>query len=392
MSLSNVRIARLATVPYFVATQLKGQIEHQARTGADVVVLTSAGPELSRLKWNERLRYVHVEIPRSLHPFKDLVALIKLIKAFRRERFDIVHSTTPKAGFLAAIAGKFSGVRVRLHTFTGQPWATRSGPIVWAARFADKVICSLNTRCYADSASQKDFLVESAIAKPEKIGVIGSGSLAGVDLTRFDRNRFPPEHRGILRAELGIGEQSKLVLFVGRICADKGIAELLEAFQQVIDSGIDSDLVLVGPFDHGTREGSDISPDSVSGRKRVHHVDYSETPERYFAIADLLCLPSYREGFGTVVIEAAAMGVPALGTDIYGLRDAIADGISGVLVSPKNPQALAKAMTTLLGSSATLERLGKAARDRAAALFDARIVNELLTDEYTRLLTKADDR
>jgi glycosyltransferase involved in cell wall biosynthesis len=246
----------------------------------------------------------------------------------------------------------------------------------------------LNTHCYADSASQRDFLIENGIVRPEKIGVIGVGSIAGVDLGRFTRERFSPEQRRKIRAELGISERSKLVLFIGRICAEKGIAELLEAFQRVLDAGIDSDLLLVGPIDLAARDTVAMSASTLADHKRVHHVGYTDSPESYYAIADLLCLPSYREGFGTVVIEAASMGVPALGTDIYGLRDAIADGLSGVLVPPKDAVALAEALATLLKSSQTLEKMGKAARARSEALFDARIVSEKLIDEYQRLLKK----
>lgn len=386
-SLDGVRIARVSTVPYFIATQLKAQVEQLAAEGADVTIIASAGPELSRIGWRDNLRAVQVEIPRSFSPIRDLKALLALIVVFRRNRFQIVHSTTPKAGLLCAIAGVVCGVPIRLHTFTGQPWVTLTGPMAWAARSADTLICRLNTLCFADSPGQRQFLVDEGIGEPAKISVLGAGSIAGVDHTRFDRSRFSEQERQTVRSQLGISEQSKVVLFLGRICRDKGIAELLDAFQLALDKGLDADLLLVGPMDARGDGDDDLVPSSIAGRLRVHHVGYTDTPERYLAVSDLLCLPSYREGFGTVIIEAAAMGVPTLGTDIYGVRDAIADNLTGVLVPPKNVAALAGELVRLLSSPEILATMGREAHRRSLANFDADLVNSKLVEEYRRMLS-----
>ena len=387
-TLDGVRIARVSTVAYFMATQLKGQVERLADEAAEVSVITSAGPELSRIAWSDNLRAVEVEIPRSFSPFKDFRALLALIAIFRREQFEIVHSTTPKAGLLCAIAGFVCRVPIRLHTFTGQPWVTLTGLMAWAARSTDRLICRLNLLCYADSFSQRQFMIDERIATPAKISVLGAGSIAGVDHSRFARARFSEQQRQSIRNELGIAGDAKLVLFLGRICRDKGVSELLEAFDQARSEGLDADLLVVGPFDERNDADDELLTPDIAGRARVHHVGYTDMPERYLAVADLLCLPSYREGFGTVIIEAAAMGVPTLGTDIYGIRDAVADNVTGVLVPPKDAVALGRELVRILSAPEILAKMGEAARTRSLANFDADLVNGKLVDEYRRLLVR----
>ncbi|WP_036992650.1 glycosyltransferase family 4 protein [Metapseudomonas furukawaii] len=385
-SLNNVRVARVSTVPYFVATQLKGQIERLAASGAQTVVITSPGEELSRIDWSERLTLELIEIPRSPHPLKDLLALFRLFMAFRRQKFNIIHSTTPKAGLLSAISSFLARVPIRLHTFTGQPWVGLSGPLAWFARSSDKVIGRLSTHCYADSESQCEFLVSTGVIKRNKISVIGAGSLAGVSLSRFNPARFSQTDKNELRAELGISEGSRIVLFVGRICKDKGIFELLEAFRRALGAGVNAELLLVGPIDQGRDDVDSLSLADLSGQAKVHHVGYTDCPEKYMAIADLLCLPSYREGFGTVVIEAAAMGVPTLGTAIYGLTDAIVNGETGVLVPPRDSEALCGEMIRLLSCPELLAGMGKSAYSRCLKCFDAEVINGQVLEEYERLM------
>lgn len=385
MSRLEARIARISTVPFFVLTQLKRQIEDIAQAGADVTVITSSGPELENFAWNEHLRPLVIEIPRQFRPWQDLMALFHLIGAFRRGGYDIIHSTTPKAGLLSSIAGRIAGVPIRLHTFTGQTWITLKGPMHHAARLADRMIGLFTTQCYADSASQRDFLIASGIVAAERIDVLGGGSLAGIDVGRFDIDRFPPDTRHTLRGTLGIATDAPLILFVGRICEDKGLGELLEALAIIRGRDIPAELLLVGPFE---AQQTALARDVVLAQPGVHHVDFTAQPERYMAIADVLALPSYREGFGTVVIEAAAMGVPAVGSKIYGLCDAIVDNETGMLVPARDAPALANDLAMLLTSPNRRRAMAKAARDRSRTLFDSRIVSAAVVAEYHRILDR----
>ncbi|MDR6917754.1 glycosyltransferase involved in cell wall biosynthesis [Pseudomonas sp. 3296] len=381
MQANELKIARVSTVPFFVVTQLRAQIEALSASGMAVTVIASRDEMSDELTESKSFTYIPVNIEREINPIKDFLSLITLISTFRKNKFDIVHSTTPKAGLLCAIAGVFSGTKIRLHTFTGQPWATMSGVKRTILKTCDKIIGLLNTHCYADSESQKKFLVSCGIIKAEKISVIGAGSLAGIDLNRFDPSRYSSEKLSVLRADLGIPESAKVLLFVGRITPDKGIKELVSAFGEIVSKDNNIFLVLVGPFES---VGEDIvrQVKDVNIRKNIKKVGYSDEPEKYMALADLLCLPSYREGFGTVVIEAAAMGTPTIGTDIYGLTDAIVDGETGVLVPVRDAVALEKAILSTLSNAPLMSAMGAAARDRARNDFGANNCSDLLINEY----------
>jgi glycosyltransferase involved in cell wall biosynthesis len=386
--LQGVRIARISTVPFFVVSQLKYQIESLAASGAHVIVITSSGPELTVLKALPGIECAAIDIPRSIAPWRDLLALLRLWRFFRKERVDIAHSTTPKAGLLTAIAAFLAGVPIRLHTFTGQPWVGMHGIKRRLARGSDRLIGWLNTRCYADSLSQRQFLVGEGVLGSARISVIGAGSLAGVDTKRFDRARFADDQRNALRQSLGIPADAEVLLFVGRITLDKGVRELMDAFAKLKVQGSLAHLIFVGPFDLDSGVAGSISPHEIGAIRDTHLVGYSECPEQYMAIADILCLPSYREGFGTVVIEAAAMGVPTVGTNIYGLCDAVEDGKTGLLVPPQDAESLRAGLALLLADRALRRSMGSAARLRVEASFAAERVNMGVIEEYRRLLKR----
>jgi glycosyltransferase involved in cell wall biosynthesis len=375
-------------VPFFVIAQLKTQIEELVKLGALVTIVSSNGSELLAGQPIACANWKTIEIARSIHPLKDLLALMQLYWFFRQTGIQIAHSTTPKAGLLTAIAGKLAGVPVRLHTFTGQPWVTMHGIKRWVVRGCDRLIGKLNTACYADSASQREFLIASAVLRPDRIRVIGAGSLAGVDVERFNTAHFPEQRCQALRESLGIPQRAAVLLFVGRITAEKGVRELMQAFDGLKRTVPNAHLVMVGEFEDEQGLADRITPEEISQHQDTHIVGYTPCPEAYMAIADVLCLPSYREGFGTVVIEAASMGLPAVGTQIYGLSDAVQHGQTGLLVAPRDSLALQTALQTLLGDDALRLRMGNLARERARGAFDSRRVNAAVVCDYAAHLSR----
>lgn len=381
MSNLELKIARVSTVPFFIVTQLSAPINALKDAGASVTIISSddeLGGELRKLVGDG---FIPLKMVREINPVQDLRSLLSLIRVFRSQKFDVVHSTTPKAGLLCAIAGRLAGIKVRLHTYTGQPWVTMTGFKKIILKFCDKTIGFMNTHCYTDSLSQQQFLVSEHIVKADRLSVLGEGSFAGVDLTRFDPRRFSPSESASLKRELGIEPQSKVIVFVGRITKDKGVDELIRAFELLIAEKNDVFLLLVGPYEP---DGLAII-ESVSGTdvlNRIKVVGFSSIPEKYMAVGDMLCLPSYREGFGTVVIEAAAMGLPTVGTKIYGLTDAVIDGQTGVLVPVGDASALADGIRLLVTNQEVLCAMSSAARERAVNSFDSKRYSELLIAEY----------
>jgi glycosyltransferase involved in cell wall biosynthesis len=231
--------------------------------------------------------------------------------------------------------------------------------------------------------SQKQFLIENGVSADARLIVLGRGSLAGVDLNRFNPSCFSVDNKCELRKELTVPDESLIILFVGRVTLEKGIKELLTAFEYILSNDIDAYLVLVGPFEPDGQACLDrFSNLTVKGKIRI--VGYSTEPEKYMAISDGLCLPSYREGFGTVVIEAAAMGVPTVGSDIYGLSDAIVHEETGILVPAKNSRLLGVALCRVLCDVEFRTEMAIKARKRALDYFDSTYIGGLVIDEYKK--------
>jgi len=379
--LKGKKIGFVSTVPYFMVSQLSSQIQFLRSLGMHVTIITSPGDELNELSSCDGLSVITMDIPRKQKPWRDFKALLKLFLIFRKASFDILHSTTPKAGLLCAIAGKLAGIPVRLHTFTGQAWVTRKGLMRWIMRFADKVIVQLMTHCYADSPSQRDFLIAENMAAAGEISVIGHGSLAGVDMQRFSPSM--KRHADELRQELKLEAGAFVIIYIGRITRDKGLYECLDAFAQLQAAHPQAILLLLGPVDDAS--GVDILH-KARDMPGVNHLGYQAEPERFLAISDVLCLPSYREGFGTVVIEAAAMAVPCVGTRIAGLVDAIEDGVSGLLVPAGDEGALYSALERLWRDRKLLSTLAVQARQRCEREFASSLINERVANEYVKWL------
>ncbi len=377
-----MKVCRVATVPFAVLHHLGGQLAATVRGGHEVWAVCSDGAEMASVRAIPGVRAEAITIPRGISPAADLRALFALYRFLQRSRFDLVHSMTPKAGLLCALAARLARVPLRLHTFTGQVWAEQRGAVRWIGKFCDWLIVRLNSRCYTDSHSQRDFVVAEGIAPAAALRVLLHGSISGVDLARF-RPQARAESTQ-LRSELGIGNDAKIVAFVGRVNRAKGIVDLVAAFSQVAESR-DLFLLLVGPFEPDLDPLPAATARLIATHPRIRALGYQERPERYVAAADVFCLPSYREGFGTVVIEAAAMGVPAVATRIVGLIDAVVDGVTGILVAPRDQQALAVALATLLDDESLRARMGAAALRRTQCAFDAELVNAALLTEYEDL-------
>lgn len=323
--------------------------------------------------------FVDINITRKPNLLADLRALISLCKLYRSFRPDIVHSIMPKAGLLSALAGFLTGVPVRLHTFTGQVWAAQSGRSRRVYRLLDKIITALNTTCTTDSFSQSEFLFENGISKKGlSLPVLCKGSLSGVDVDRFNLQSVAVQ-ASILRTKLGF-DQKFVFTFVARKTRDKGAIDILKAFSSVAASCERAQLLFVGPDEDGEIERlASAHPELFVNVTNIGQVANHEV---FLAITDVLCLPSYREGFGSIVIDAAAMQVPTIGSRIPGLADSIVDGSTGLLFAPGNLDELVEHMRKLLTNPTLRQKMGVAAKARVDIAFTADILYCALKDFY----------
>jgi glycosyltransferase involved in cell wall biosynthesis len=337
----------------------------------DITLVTNACEEELADLLTTRIRFQPLDIRRDIAVLADLRALLELWRLMRRERFDAVHSMTPKGGLLAMLAAMLAGVRVRVHCFTGQVWATRTGFKRTVLKTMDRLIAACATHLFADSPSQRDFLARERVVAADRLTVTGKGSVCGVDTSRFKPD---PAARARVRGALGFQETDLVALYLGRLNADKGLAELADAFKRIADSQPALRLLVVGPDEGGTL--AMMQARLVGCADRVRFAGGTAEPEVYMASGDFFVLPSYREGFG----------VPAIGTRIYGLIDAIVENETGLLVPPRDVRALAEAMLRMAGDGALRERLAAGARRRVQTHFRQEQFTDALLDFYARVI------
>lgn len=324
-----------------------------------------------------------VRIIRKMGLLSDLSALLQLYLLCKDLKPQIVHSIMPKAGLLAAVASRLANVPIRIHTFTGQVWDTKRGFSRWFLKNIDRLIVSLNTVCLTDSPSQSKHLLNNGITDHgSMLGVLGQGSLIGVDLDRFSDSRIR-SYSKITRASLNLDEGNFVIAFIARKSVDKGAIDMLRAFKIAHKQAPHLRLLFIGPDEScGLIDELRVTDPALffgvieMGQVTIH--------EEYLLLSNLLCVPSFREGFGTIVLDAAALGVPCVGSRISGLVDSVSDGVTGVLYPVGNIDVLATTLLELDADRTRLCCLGSAAKKRAKEVFSSDILYAHLSDFYKK--------
>ena len=364
----NKRICFVTASPATVDAFLKLHVLSLANDN-DVTVVTdlSAG----KLKVPAHINQKNIYIPRKISLFSDFAALLKLYFFLYRSRFDVVISVTPKAGLLSMMAAFLCRVPLRVHWFTGQVWVTQSGWMRSLLKWCDKITARAATNILTDSQSQMEFIIKEGVTSEDKLQIIHQGSISGVDLDKFSPDA---QQRCVAREEIGVESEYTLFLFLGRLTQDKGVLDLAVAFQQLAKVENDVFLAFIGPDEDGLqRKILSICNDCTD---KVYFKGFTDKPQYYFSAADVFVLPSYREGFGTSVIEAAAMSVPCIGSNIYGLSDAIIDKETGILFPCQDTVELQHAMSRLARNPDVRKAMGREARLRVQTEFSSQLVTE----------------
>lgn len=373
------KMCYILTVPVTVRAFFIPQLKYLSKNGFDVSVICSSDDSLQS-ELGEKIHFIPVDMPRGLSIFKSISVIRKLIKIFKQESFNFIQYSTPNAALYGAIAAKICRVKIRNYHLMGFRYLGAKGILKVILKFLEKITCRLSSSIECVSKSNLELGVEEGIFAKNKATVVWNGSTGGIDLDRFSiENRT--EWRNEIRNKLGYSKNDFIYGFVGRITKDKGIDELLEAF---LNSAHNAKLLMVGEFENEQELNHDLLSNAKSNNQ-IKFVGAVNDVEKYFAAIDMLVLPSYREGFGNVVIESAAMGTPAIVSDIPGPRDAVIPNKTAILVPPNNTMALENIFSTV--SKETIISLGKEAADFSKNNFDQNILNKYILERKNYLLS-----
>lgn len=373
------KIIRACTVAQSVGFFV-GLIPELKERGYEVVSVCSDGPELKKVR-EAGGRTITVEMQRRISPLKDLVSLVKLIRVFRKEKPAMVHSMTPKAGLLCMMAGKLTGVPVRVHTFTGLVFPTSTGLKRKILMTTDRLTCACATHINPEGEGVKKDLLENVITK-KPLKVLGHGNVMGINLDWFN-----PELTEVKQAASTIRKDGIFTfIFIGRLVGDKGVNELIEAFIKLYSVNKNIRLILVGGSEDNIDPIKDTTRQNISDCDGIVAVGRQSDVRPWLAASDAFILPSYREGFPNVVIEAGAMGLPSIVTDINGANEIIIEGENGTVVPSKSSEALYQAMNRISTDETWRKRLASNTRSLIASRYEQSFVRKCIKDFYKEIL------
>ena len=378
------KLFRVTTVPESLNILLRGQHKFMSTNGFEVIGISSAGNALYEVSQEEEIRVIEINMSRKITPIKDFLSVYNLYKLIKKEKPIIVHSHTPKAGAVAMMAAKIANVPIRLHTVAGLPLMEAKGIKRKLLNFVEKVTYACATKVYPNSKGLYDFIVEEELISSIKMKIIANGSSNGIDTSYFDSERISEKQREEFLTRLIIQKKDFVFIFVGRLVGDKGINELIDAFARIKDSNVK--LLLVGGLE------SDLDPlksetiYEIDKNKNIISVGFQKDVRPYFAISHCLVFPSYREGFPNVVMQAGAMGLPSIVSNINGCNEIIQEGINGSIIPSKDRESLYTVMHKIISDEAWRKQLAGNARDIIVSHYEQKLVWDALLIEYKHLL------
>ena len=389
------KLLRITTVPISLKTLLKGQHRFMKEKGFEVLGVSSAGAELDDVKEYEGIPVVVLEMTRTISPLKDLKALWQLYKLCKKEKPIIVHSHTPKAGAVGMLGAKLAGVPLRLHTVAGMPLLEATGTKRKILDVVEKLTYACATKVYPNSQGLYDFILQKNYTQKSKLKVIANGSSNGIDTTFFAPEQVSSIQIEELKNQLGITSNDFVFVFVGRLVGDKGINELVKVFSQHTNnysSLTTHKLLLVGSHES---ELDPLAPETlqiIANHPDIITVGFQKDVRPYFAISDVLVFPSYREGFPNVVMQAGAMGLPCIVSNINGCNEIIIEGQNGVIIPVKTTEAIQRAMQKMIEDKDYYNQLKQNARSMIQSRYEQKVVWNAILEEYNLLISKLEIR
>lgn len=378
------KLFRITTVPISLEKLLENQLRFMT-AHYDVTIISSDKSHLEKVGASQQTATYAVEMTRKITPLRDLKAVWNLYKFFKKEKPFIVHSHTPKAGIVAMMAAKLAGVPNRLHTVAGLPLLEAKGTKRKILDLVEKLTYACATKVYPNSRGLLDIIKENRYCRDAKLKVLANGSSNGIDTSHFDPGLFSEQQKEELQMELGFSEDDFVFIFVGRLVKDKGINELIVAFEKLHGQYPKVKLLLVGDYE------TDLDPllpqtlDKIQNSRFMVHTGFMYDVRPYLNISNALVFPTYREGFPNVVLQAGAMGLPCIVTDINGCNEIIEEGKNGLIIPVKDSDAIFKAMQRLYSDKNLYISLQNAARQSIVSRYEQQVVWEAILAEYKKL-------
>ena len=378
------KLIRITTVPDSLRGILKGQLKFMSDT-YEVIAVSSNGEMLNEVKLHEGVKVIPINMSRTISPFKDIKALIQLYFLFKKEKPLIVHTHTPKAGILGMIAAKIAGVPNRLHTVAGLPLLLAKGNRRKVLNLVEKVTYTCATEVFPNSFGLKDIIINHKFCNPSKLKVLANGSSNGVNSKYFDPSLYTENENEELKSNIGIERNDFVFIFVGRLVSDKGIKEMINAFKRLNNEVGLIKLVLVGPLESHLDPLHEKTLKEIESNDNIINVGLQYDVRPYFAIADILVFPSYREGFPNVIMEAGAMGLPSIVTNINGCNEIIIDGENGWIIPVKDEEAIYNKMKYCIENPNEVVKSATISRGLITSRYEQKIIWEALLEEYRKL-------
>lgn len=376
------KLIRITTVPLSHDKLLGKQLTFMSQY-FEVIAVSSDENYLKKVAEKYGVKYHCVEMTRTISPFNDLRSVWKMYCFLKKEKPEIVHSHTPKAGIVGMMAAYFAKVPVRMHTVAGLPLLEATGIKRKILNFVEKLTYRFATQVYPNSVGLMEIIKKEKFCAPEKLKIIGNGSSNGIDVEHFNPAQLSENQIQNLKATLHISDSDFVFIFVGRLVKDKGIQELVAAFCNLHQKHPQIKLLLVGPLEQELDPLNTETLDKIQHNRNIISVGYQDDVRPYFAISQCLVFPSYREGFPNVVLQAGAMQLPAIVTDINGCNEIIENYKNGLIVPPKNIEYLQKAMEKLLCDTNIYLTLQQNARKIVASQYSQQKIWDNLLSEYS---------
>ncbi|RZK26931.1 MAG: glycosyltransferase family 1 protein [Flavobacterium sp.] len=382
------KLMRITTVPISLLVLLKKQLLFMA-DHFDVLAISSGGDALSELAMEKSLNVKQVDMTRKITPISDIYAIFKLFRIMRSELPMIVHTHTPKAGLLGMIAAWLAGVPIRLHTVAGLPLLEKKGFLKWALERTEILTSLFATQVYCNSKNLMALMIKEGYCNRNKLKVLGEGSTVGIDTSFFNPETLGNSNqRRNLRASLRIEEDNFVYCFIGRMVGDKGVNELVQSFVNLYETNSSLILLLVGPFEEELDPLQDKIKLLIHSHAGIRWLDFKKDVRSYLWISDLFVFPSYREGFPNVLMQAGAMGLMSIASDINGCNEIIQHNVNGLIVPVKDIPALEFAMRLVYSKPDLRRAMASVSRKMITDRYESKLMASLLFEDYEKKIKK----